>query len=230
MARRPRKATAAAFFHVINRAAKKQKIFLRSQDYRGFIDILSEGLKRHPVRLIAFCIMANHWHLVVGPTETKTLSSLLHWVTTTHAVRLNHRRKTIGEGPVYQGRFHSEPVETTGDLMRICRYVERNALRANLVKRAQDWPWCSLSERLRAEPALPLVTTPFLASQAWTEHVNAPITVQEQMALRTPVPQMAETVENTPVPASPDPLDDGTKVPGGLAGSVKGRKRRVRAA
>ena len=232
MARRPRKASATGFFHVVNRAARREKIFLRPQDYRGFIDVLAEGLRRHPVRLISFCIMANHWHLVVGPTETRTLSGLLHWVTTTHAVRVNQRRKTTGEGPIYQGRFRSDAVETTGDLMRVCRYVERNALRANLVKRAQDWPWCSLAERLRTEPSLPLVTTPFLASQAWTEHVNTPLTIQERDASRTPVPKTIETVENTPVPEAvpEDPLDDGAKRPGRLAGSVKGRKRRIRAA
>ena len=216
-------------FHVLNRANARLPIFESDGDCAAFEQILAEAVERTQTRLLSYCLMDNHWHLVVGPTETRTLSSLLHWVTTTHAVRLNHRRKTIGQGPVYQGRFRSDPVETTGDLMRVCRYVERYALRANLVRRAQDWPWCSLAERLREQPALPLVTTPFLASQAWIEHVNAPLTVREQVAMRTPVPKTAETVENTPVP-DPDPLDDGAQVPRRLAGSVKGRKRRIRAA
>ena len=184
MARRPRKASATAFFHVVNRAARKQKIFLRPQDYRGFIDVLAAGLKRHPVRLISFCIMANHWHLVVGPTETRTLSSLLHWVTTTHAVRLNHRRKTIGQGPVYQGRFRSDPVETTGDLMRVCRYVERNALRQNLVARAEDWEWGSLHARCNDYYPIPLSRWPIPPPSDWIELVNTSQTDSELADLR----------------------------------------------
>jgi len=229
MPRRPRSAAPATFFHVINRSVRKTPLFPRSHDYREFLGLLCEGLKRHPVRLLAFCIMSNHWHLVVGPVDPPQLSKLLHWVSTTHAVRLHLRRKTVGQGPVYQGRFKSHVIDSPDQLVRVCRYVERNALRARLVRRAQDWPWCSLAERLQTEPSLPLVTTPFLASQAWTEHVNAPLTVREQVAMRTPVPKTAETVESTPVP-DPDPLDDGALVPRRLAGSVKGRKRRIRAA
>jgi putative transposase len=173
MPRRARSTFAASYFHVINRSAGRRALFEQRADYRSFLTILSEGLGRHPVRLIAYSLMPTHWHLVMGPTDTPALSRCLHWVTVTHAVRLQHTRHLVGDGPVYQGRFTSMEIPAVGDLMRVCRYVERNALQARLVRRAQDWPWGSLAERLQPVPGLPLVTTPFLSSRAWVDYVNS---------------------------------------------------------
>jgi putative transposase len=173
MPRKKRNAFGIQFFHVINRSVQRVPLFGRPADYRAFLGALGEGLQRHPIRLISYCVMPNHWHLVVGPVDPRTLSTLMHWVTTTHAVRWRLQRKSTGEGPVYQGRFKTEALEATDNLIRTCRYVERNPLRAGLVGRAQDWPWSSLSDRLRHTQTLPLVPTPFLSSDAWVAHVNA---------------------------------------------------------
>jgi putative transposase len=130
-------------------------------------------------------VMPNHWHLVVGPTDSKTVSRLLHWVTTTHATRWHLHRKSTGTGPVYQGRFWMSVPDSSTELIRICRYVERNALRAELVRRAQDWPWGSLAERLRGdEQRLPLAPIGFLCSPTWVDYVNVPRTSQELVAKR----------------------------------------------
>jgi putative transposase len=101
---------------------------------------------------------------------------------------------------VYQGRFHARPIESSAELVRVCRYVERNALRAGLVERAQDWPWGSLSERLRRHSHLPLTSTPFLTSRAWIDHVNAPATARELLLTPTSGTKTVKTVENTSVP------------------------------
>ena len=199
MPRRQRSAAPVTFFHVINRSVRKTPLFARARDYGEFLGLLREGLKRHPVKLLAYCLMANHWHLVVGPADPQSLSKLLHWVSTTHAVRLHRRRKTVGQGPVYQGRFKSHIIDAPDQLVRVCRYVERNALRARLVRRAQDWPWGSLAERLGGVPRLPLLRTAFLESAAWVDYVNAVLTPQERLA--RPVPKTAKTVENRPVPS-----------------------------
>lgn len=172
MPRRARSSQRASYFHVINRSARRLVLFAQPADYRAFLAILSQALEQHPVRLIAYAVMPNHWHLVVGPTDTKALSQCLHWVTATHAIRLNRQRQAVGHGPVYQGRFNSLEIPAVGDLVRVCRYVERNALQARLVRRAQDWPWASLSERLHPSQDLPLVNTPFLSSRAWADYVN----------------------------------------------------------
>ena len=213
MGRNHRPATNGYYCHVINRATGKTPIFTKPRDYRAFLDILRDGLDQYPVPLIAFCVMSNHWHLVIGPTGTPSLSRLMHWVETTHAVRLHTHRKTVGEGPIYQGRYKAHLIEEAGGLVRICRYVERNALTAGLVKRAQDWPWGSLAERRRMEPALPLTGADFLSSDAWIHLVNAPMTTRE-LALRplwgTPLEERrrrtAETRIAVPVHEGPDPL------------------------
>jgi putative transposase len=183
MARKLRSSVSGNYCHVINRAVGKATLFTRPRDYRAFLDILGEGLERHPVPLIAFCVLSNHWHLVLGPSGTPSLSRLLHWVTTTHAVRLHRHRGSVGEGHVYQGRFKAHLIEEAGGLVRVCRYVERNALTAGVVRRAQDWPWGSLAERRRPDPALPLSGAEFLGSDAWVHLVNAAMTPRE-LALR----------------------------------------------
>jgi putative transposase len=198
MPRRARSATTATFFHAINRSARKQPLFLTPRDYRAFLAILNEGLTRHPVRLISYCLLANHWHLVLGPVGTDGLSSLLHWVTTTHAVRWHRRGRTVGQGAVYQGRFKAQAIMAPDQLMRACRYVERNALTAGLVRKAQDWPWCSLAARLLLRSDVPLASTPFLASNAWIDYVNSARPGDDDPW--SSVPQEGKSVENRPVP------------------------------
>ena len=200
MPRRPRRILKPICFHVTNRRAGRTAIFQTPADYRAFLEILHQGLQRHPVRLIAYCLMPNHWHLVVGPVYSDDLSRLMHWVTVTHAVRWHHHRNSVGLGPVYQNRYWSEPLDDPDRLILVCRYVERNALKAHLVSRAEDWPWCSLADRLRPSPSLPVVSSAFLTSRAWTEYVNAP-SFHEEAPWRVfhksrPVPL---TVENVPV-------------------------------
>jgi putative transposase len=213
---------------VINRTVRRVPIFHRPGDYRAFLTAVQQGLSRHPMRLLAYCVMSNHWHMVVGPPDTETLSRFVRWVTATHAIRWHRRHQTVGQGPLYKGRFLAIPIDHAAGLVQVCRYVERNALSAGLVKRAQDWPWCSLSERLRSDPLLGLTTTPFLASPAWIDHVNAPLTPQDlvadlkwQRAIwqdRNPSPVPAEP---KPVEKSSVPLDDAPQTPGRLAGGVE---------
>jgi putative transposase len=214
MPRRPRSSSLTSFFHVINRSAGRQPIFLKRQDYRAFRNVLRTGLEKHPVRLVSYCVLPNHWHLIVGPVAPPQLTKLLHWVTTTHAVRWRKHRKTVGEGPVYQGRFKAIPIESMDALMRSCRYVERNALRAGLVARAQDWPWSSLNDRLLPTTALPLVDTPFLVSDHWLDYVNHPRTPDE--LLGRPGTEAARSVENRPVP-----LHDTAEQPGSVGGRLE---------
>ena len=224
MARRARHSTAEHFYHVINRAAGKQPLFTRPKDYREFLEILRKGLIRHPVRVIAYCVLSNHWHLLVGPTGTPVLSRLLHWVTTTHAVRFRRRSASAGSGPVYQGRFKGRVIEHADDLVAVCRYVERNALSANLVRRAQDWPWGSLAARRSEDPPIPLAGQAFLQSDAWLEHVNATFTYRERVdedldlgeneTVTSPVPQTPKSVENRPVPEAVEKSADLAQAPG----------------
>jgi REP element-mobilizing transposase RayT len=161
-------------------------IFARRTDYRAFIGILQQGLERYPVQLLAYCILSNHWHLVLEPAGTKALIDFMHWVTATHAMRWHRHNKTVGQGPVYQGRYRSVPIDSADGLMRACRYVERNALAASLVARAEDWPWCSLAERIRGLGDLPLKPAPFLTSSAWIDFVNTATDMEKLIGATTP--------------------------------------------
>jgi putative transposase len=163
----------------MHRSATGTPLFRRTTDYRAFLATVRDGLGHHPVRLISYCVLSHHWHLVMGPADARTVAALIRWVTTTHTDRLRRTRDTAGRGLAYRSRFWTDAIDAPGGLLRTCRYVERHAVRTGLVRRAEDWPWCSLAERFRFLPRLPLVTTPFLASATWVEHVNKAQTLRE---------------------------------------------------
>jgi putative transposase len=153
MARHPRSAPGGYVYHVLNRAAGGgRKLFGKAADYAAFERIVAETQPRVPgVRLLAYCLMPTHWHLVLWPRAAGELSQFVRLLTVTHAQRLHAHRHTAGTGPIYQGRFKSFPVEADDrHLLLVCRYVERNPLRAKLVARAEAWPWGSLHRRAAA--------------------------------------------------------------------------------
>ena len=85
--------------------------------------------------------MGNHWHFVVRPTNKGQMSLFFRWLTLTHAMRWRVAHRSVGYGHLYRGRFKAFPVQTGGHLLEVLRYVERNALSADLVRRSQDWRW-----------------------------------------------------------------------------------------
>jgi putative transposase len=183
MPRRPRSAVPATFHHVMNRSSRSTTLFSRPREYVGFIRVLREALARHDVELLTYCVMPNHWHLVLRTDQIRELSRFMHWLSTTHARRWHRVRGTVGLGPVYKGRFLSVPIEADGSLIRVCRYVERNPLRAGLVRRAEEWPWSSLTDRGRRKRRLLVLTAPFLEGPTWVDHVNTPLASSELVAM-----------------------------------------------
>src|SRR5438270_5225971 len=185
MARRLRLAPGGVVYHVLNRAVGRGRIFEDEGDYAAFEKAVAEAHARTGTRLLAYCLMPNHWHLVLWPRRDGELSQHLRWLTVTHTQRWHARRRTAGTGPLYQGRFKSFPIQRDRHLLLACRYVERNALRANLVKRAQDWPWCSLARRLRpdwkaeAPWLLPQEDWPVEVPADWLQWVNGPVNLRE---------------------------------------------------
>ena len=130
--------------------------------------------------------MPNHWHFVLSPHLDGAMSRFVGWVTATHTMRYHAHYHSSGEGHVYQGRFKSFPIQDDEHFLSVCRYVERNALRAQLVKRAEDWRWGSLW-RWRQEPVPPpslLSTWPTPRPLRWLERVNERLTDRELAAIR----------------------------------------------
>jgi putative transposase len=88
-------------------------------------------------------------HLVLWPRGNDDLSESVRWLTVTHAKRWHAHYHSSGSSALYQGRFKSFPIERDELILTVCRYVERNPLRAKLLDRAQEWRWCSLWHRLQ---------------------------------------------------------------------------------
>ncbi len=184
MPRRRRTSTTGLVFHVVNRGAKKSRLFDSDRDYAAFERILAAAVRRFRIALIAYCLMPNHWHLLLSPASDDELSRFMHWLTTTHACRWHIVHGTSGEGAVYQGRFKAIPVSSDHRFLWVCRYVERNAARAGLVHRAEDWRWSSLWHRLHDVGDMPLAAWPVAEPADWIDHVNRPQTDAELEAFR----------------------------------------------
>jgi REP-associated tyrosine transposase len=134
-------------YHVLNRANFRSPLFRKKAHYRDFLSIVEESLADVPMRILAYCLMPNHWHMVLQPRADGDLSRFMRRVTLTHTQRYHAQTRTAGYGHLYQGRYKSLPVETDRHFLSLVRYVERNAKRAALVSRAEDWPWGSAYAR-----------------------------------------------------------------------------------
>ena len=152
MPRRPRLAAGDLAYHVLNRRVGRLPLFDKPADYAAFEKVLAEAHAQ--TRIAAYCLMPNHWHLLLWPRHDGELSEVLRWITVTHTQRWHAHHHTAGTGPVYQGRFKSFPVQTDAHFLTVARYVERNALRAKLVSRAEDGQWSSLWRRDQRDSAL----------------------------------------------------------------------------
>ena len=184
MPRRRRYGMAGFVFHVINRGARRGKLFEDSHDYEQFVAVLRESLKQRPIRLLNFCAMPNHFHLLVWPETDTQLPRFMHWLTGTHSVRWRLATDTVGEGALYQGRYKAIPVQTEAYFLTVARYVERNPIRANLVGKAEEWPWGSLWYREVAKENFPLAEWPVPRPVDWLACVNRPQTAREIATIR----------------------------------------------
>ena len=185
MGRAPRAAEGGLIYHTLNRANARLTLFEEPGDYEAFLRVLAEAVARHAVRLFAYCVMPNHFHLVVRPTGDGDLSRFMRWLTLTHTQRLHAHRQSAGSGHVYQGRFKSFPVQDDGHFLTVCRYVERNPLRAGLVPRAEAWRWGSLYPVAAADetPRPILSPWPIPRPRRWVDRVNAALSPADQEAM-----------------------------------------------
>jgi putative transposase len=188
MPRTARAAEAGLIYHVLNRGNGRQTLFRTPADFDAFERVLAEGLERYPVDLFTWCLMGNHWHLVVRPRTDDALARLMGWVGVTHVRRHHARYRTGGGGHLYQGRYKSFPVQDDGHFLTLCRYVEANPLRAKLVRRAEHWRWSGLGQRGR-RGATPLRASdwPVGRPRGWSALVNEPVPTPEAERIRASI-------------------------------------------
>lgn len=191
---------AIRFVHVTGETPAPRPHFAKALDYRGFINTLRDALDDGRVRLLAYAILPNQWRLVAGSADPAATLELLARVARTQATRIEGRAPSVSR-PVAL-----EPLYAASAVVARCREVERRAVELGLVVRAQDWPWCSASERFFMLERLPLVSSRFLTSSRWLDYVNEP-------------PELAGGRQG--------PLEHLAKVPGGLARLTERRQQRV---
>lgn len=189
MPRRPRNAPGGFVYHVLNRAVARHELFQKDGDYLAFERVLAEAIDKYPMRVLAYCVMPNHWHFVLWPEKDGDLTAFMNWLTLTHTMRWHAHYQTSGSGHLYQGRFKAFPIEADEHLYTVLRYVERNALRARLVERAEQWRWSSLYLRASGDARVTSLLHPWPVSVPgdWTELVNEAQTEAELAELRRSV-------------------------------------------
>lgn len=186
MPRSRRIVTSGCALHVVNRGNDRRNIFPETADYGAFLGLLREARERYAVRIFAYCLMPNHFHLVVSADDRPSISAHMHFVERGHACDLRAIARTKGEGHVFQRPFWSSVIQGEGHLLCVVRYVEANPLRARLVDLAEDWEWSSLYERQTGERDL-LHPLAHPLPAGWATIVNVPLQPIDVDAIRSPV-------------------------------------------
>ena len=172
MPRRKPQFSGGLIFHVLNRGVRRMQLFDRDGDYRAYLNLFAKAQRRVPVKCLAYCLMPNHFHFVLRPDADGDMSRFMFWLSTVHAKRWHLAHGSHSNGHVYQGRFKAFAVCEDGHFLRVCRYVERNPMRAGLVGLAQDWPWSSLAQRGHGRQVVQLTDWPVERPAAWDDLVN----------------------------------------------------------
>lgn len=174
MPRRKRITKGGIVYHAMNRANGRLGIFKKPLDFIAFENILAEGIERFEMRVCGYCIMSNHWHMLLWPPEDDTMPRFMHWITVTHARRWHMAHGTTGIGHIYQSRYKSFPVQSNGRYLKVLRYIEANPLAAGMVQAAGEWPWSSFACRFGGDIDKPfkLDAGPLPVPKNWKEIVN----------------------------------------------------------
>jgi len=165
-------------YHALNRANARTTIFNTEKEYQDFEAILFEAMEKFQMRLLAYCLMPNHFHLVLYPQTDEEIKKFMHWLTLTHTQRWHANTKTIGYGHLYQGRYKSFIVENDSYLWTVLAYVERNPLRVKLVRSLKNWKWSSYYKRSHGT----LLQKKLLATDSitWPRNYEELLTITEE--------------------------------------------------
>jgi len=183
-------------FHVLNRANGHGALFDSPACYREFLQIVAEVAQIDSMRILAYCAMPNHWHMLLWPRHDGDLARFAQRVSLRHTHRWHTRHQTTGRGHLYQARYKSFAVCSDAHLLTVCRYIERNPLRAGLVSRAEQWPWSSAISHTRVGSGLrdgsavrsdhvPLTPLPVDLPAEWTRLLDEPRNEDELEAMRS---------------------------------------------
>lgn len=212
MARQKRALVPGVVYHLCNRAVFKIPIFETLLDFETWIKTLTEALAKYPVNLYAYCLMPNHWHLLLSTRENLGISHLLQWLGSTHAIRWRHQHESVGLGAVYQSRFKAHAVEGANRFFAVAKYIERNPVRARLCPHPNNWPWSSSGQVENPhKKTVPISTWPFPPPSSWHEDIKKPTPKEMEALIRKslkknrplPTPQPQKESAYRPFPSAP---------------------------
>jgi putative transposase len=141
MPRRPRPLADGLLYQALNRGNNRAAVFGDADDYRLFLTALAKTQQRYPFRLYGYCLMTNHFHLLLAPEPGQSVSRILQSLTVAHTWHYHRAGSTSGH--VWQGRFRSPVVQEDEHARVVLRYLEANPLRAGLVSDLASYPWSS---------------------------------------------------------------------------------------
>lgn len=159
-----------ALYHVTSRGVARCAIFIDDQDWRAFLELLARELERSRWLCHAYCLMPNHFHLLVE-TLAATLSKGMQRLNGAYAQAHNRRHERTGH--LLQGRFHAVLIEKERHLLEVARYVVLNPYRAGLCHDPADWQWSSYRATAGLDPARTPLSPEFLLAQFGTSSETA---------------------------------------------------------
>lgn len=172
-------------YHVINRGNGRAEVFHVDGDYQAFLTLLKAASERVSMRVLAYCLMPNHFHLALWPFHDGELSRWMQWLLTAHVRRYHRWHESSGH--VWQGRFKAFPIEQDAHLLMVLRYIELNPVRAHLVARAEDWRWSSARVWKEAVQGLGLDAGPVARPESWLRWVNGVMEERDIQRIRQSV-------------------------------------------
>jgi len=177
MPRSARRLSGGLINHVLNRGNGKQEVFHKGQDFYVFVRTMKEAKKRYAVNVYAYCLMPNHFHIVLMSDKADHLSKWMQWIMTSHVRRYHQHYQTSGH--VWQGRYKNFIIQKDEHLLTVLRYVEANPVRAGLVSSARDWPWSSHNVRIHDAIDGIVDILPMELPSDWAEYVDEPLRKKE---------------------------------------------------
>ena len=186
MPRNARVDVGGEIYHVINRTNGRAQMFETKEDYQLFEQLFLETKELVDMRIMAYVLMPNHWHLVLNPRNDSDLGLFMHRLTNTHTRQVHTRTKTVGSGHLYQGRYKSFIVEKDRYFLALIKYVERNPVRAKLVRQCENWQWGSAWRRINGtrEQQKLLDPLPMPLPHGYKTWINTPDKEDDQQTIR----------------------------------------------
>ncbi len=182
MARLARVVAAGVAHHVTQRGNRRQQTFFCDEDYAAYLELLAEGCRAAAVEVWGYCLMPNHVHLILVPSDEDGLRAALSEAHRRYSRRVNFREGW--RGYLWQGRFASVPMDGA-HLLACARYVELNPVRARLTSTASDWPWSSARAHLAGRDDGLAKTAPLLAlAPNWPEFLAGGLSEAEHRAIQ----------------------------------------------